>query len=233
MDGAIHRATLLLLAEAGYEGLSIAQVARLAGTATTSVYRRFPGKQELVVATLRNELRARPGNPPDRGSLRADLIEYVSGIVSTLTPQSARIMAGLLLPMRSNAALAAVVRQEVEAMRSSNWQIILDRAVACGEITQDHPGISNDSHRRAYILNYRTACVIQLAGDNGMDHGLTTNARTVRNADATSPFGPHPLDAKHTGSQCNRSTPGSSAGYVRRDGGRAAVVGTTVPNVAS
>jgi AcrR family transcriptional regulator len=113
-------------------GLSIAQVARLAGTATTSVYRRFPGKQELVVATLRNELRAGPGNPPDRGSLRADLIEHVSGIVATLTPQSARIMAGLLLPMRSNAALAAGVRQ-VKAMQSSNWQIILDRAVARGD----------------------------------------------------------------------------------------------------
>jgi hypothetical protein len=76
-------------------------------------------------------------------------------------------------------------------------------------------GNSTDSHRRAYILNYRSACVIQLVGDNGMDHGLTTNERTVRNADATSPFGPHPLDARHMESQCNRSTPGSSAGCVR------------------
>lgn len=162
VDGAIHRATLLLLAEAGYEGLSIAQVARLAGTATTSVYRRFPGKQELVIATLRNELRARPGNPPDDcGFLRADLIEYVSGIAATLTPQSARIMAGLLLPMRSNEALAAVVRQEFTAMRSSNWQIIVDRAVARGEITQDHPGSSVLAEVPAAVI-FRRGVVLQL-----------------------------------------------------------------------
>jgi hypothetical protein len=38
---------LRLLAEAGYEGVSIAQVARLAGTARTGLYRRFPGKQDF------------------------------------------------------------------------------------------------------------------------------------------------------------------------------------------
>ncbi|HEY0475214.1 MAG TPA: helix-turn-helix domain-containing protein, partial [Kribbella sp.] len=77
VDGAIHRATLELLAEVGYEGLSIAQVARLAGTATTSVYRRFPGKQELVISILRDEMRGISREVPEHGSLRDDLLEHV------------------------------------------------------------------------------------------------------------------------------------------------------------
>jgi hypothetical protein len=47
-------------------------------------------------------------------------------------------------------------------------------------------GNTTDSHRRASILNYRSAAMIQRERDNGMDHGLTTNERTVRSTDATS-----------------------------------------------
>jgi AcrR family transcriptional regulator len=142
VDGAIHRATLALLAEVGYEGLSIAQVARLAGTATTSVYRRFPGKQELVISILRDEMRGISREVPEHGSLRDDLLEHVSSIVALFTPERARIMAGLLLPMRSDPALAAVFRQEVTAIRANNWQRIFDRAIARGEVTKNHPAIS-------------------------------------------------------------------------------------------
>jgi phytanoyl-CoA hydroxylase len=47
-------------------------------------------------------------------------------------------------------------------------------------------GNTTDSHRRAYVLNYRSAAMIQRERDNGMDHGLTTNEHTVRSTDATS-----------------------------------------------
>jgi AcrR family transcriptional regulator len=142
VHGAIHRATLELLAEVGYEGLSIAQVARLAGTAATSVYRRFPGKQELVISTLRSEMRGISRDVPEHESLRQDLVEHVSSIVDLFTPERARILAGLLLPMRSDPALAEVFRQEVTAIRAGNWQRIFDRAIARGEVTPDHPAIA-------------------------------------------------------------------------------------------
>ena len=142
VHGAIHRATLELLAELGYEGLTIAQVARLAGTATTSVYRRFPGKRELVIETLRTEMRSISRDTPEHGSLREDLVEYVASIVTLLTPERARIMAGLLLPMRGDPALAKVFREEIMAIRSDNWQQIFERAVARGEVVERHPGIA-------------------------------------------------------------------------------------------
>ncbi|HET6294083.1 MAG TPA: TetR/AcrR family transcriptional regulator [Kribbella sp.] len=142
VHGAIHRATLELLAEIGYEGLSIAQVARLAGTATTSIYRRFPGKRELVIETLRTEMRSISRDIPVHGSLREELLEYVASIVTLLTPERARIMAGLLLPMRGDPALAKVFREEIMAIRTGSWQQIFDRAVARGEVVENHPGIA-------------------------------------------------------------------------------------------
>ncbi|MFI1092507.1 phytanoyl-CoA dioxygenase family protein [Streptomyces sp. NPDC020917] len=46
-------------------------------------------------------------------------------------------------------------------------------------------GNSTDGHRRAYILNYRSAAMIQLERDQGMDHGLSSNVRAVRNGGAS------------------------------------------------
>jgi AcrR family transcriptional regulator len=165
VHGAIHRATLEVLAEVGYEGLSIAQVARLAGTATTSVYRRFPGKRELVISTLRNEMRGIPRDLPDRGSLRADLVEHVTSIVELLTPERARIMAGMLLPMRSEPALAEAFRQEVTAIRADNWQRIFDRAAARGEVTANPRRIAFLAEIPPSVIFHRVA-VLQLPIDD-------------------------------------------------------------------
>ncbi len=41
-----------------------------------------------------------------------------------------------------------------------------------------------DSHRRAYILNFRPAAMIALEREQGMDHGQTDNVRVVRNPGA-------------------------------------------------
>lgn len=46
-------------------------------------------------------------------------------------------------------------------------------------------GNTTDGHRRAYILNYRSAAMIELERQQGMDHGLNDNERRVRNAGAT------------------------------------------------
>jgi ectoine hydroxylase-related dioxygenase (phytanoyl-CoA dioxygenase family) len=45
-------------------------------------------------------------------------------------------------------------------------------------------GNTTASHRRAYILNFRPADMIKLEREQGMDHGLSSNERIVRNSDA-------------------------------------------------
>ena len=65
-------ATVAELARCGFDALSIGDVAAAAGVHPTSVYRRWPGKLELVMAAcLRSAAAAIDDH--DRGSLAADL----------------------------------------------------------------------------------------------------------------------------------------------------------------
>jgi AcrR family transcriptional regulator len=72
---AVVKATYEELAEVGYGGLSIEAVASRAGVNKTTVYRRWPTKADLVTEAILSFARHRAAPMPNRGSLRADLIE--------------------------------------------------------------------------------------------------------------------------------------------------------------
>jgi AcrR family transcriptional regulator len=55
-DRAILTATLELLAEGGYPALRIDEVARRAGVAKTTIYRRWPSKGEMVLDAIADQL---------------------------------------------------------------------------------------------------------------------------------------------------------------------------------
>ncbi|MER5442739.1 TetR/AcrR family transcriptional regulator [Streptomyces sp. NPDC002790] len=96
-DEAILEATRAALVELGWSKLTLGDVATRAGVAKTTLYRRWPGKSELVVdavAVLFDELEL-----PDRGSLAAD----VEGVV--------RQFAAILGRPETKTALMAVVAE--------------------------------------------------------------------------------------------------------------------------
>src|ERR1700685_4779382 len=70
-DAALRDAALELLAEIGYDRLTIAAVAARAKASKMTIYRRWSGKAELVVDAL--SCLRQPGEVPDTGSLRGDL----------------------------------------------------------------------------------------------------------------------------------------------------------------
>src|ERR1700734_4422967 len=70
-DAALRDAALELLAEIGYDRLSIDAVAARAKASKMTIYRRWSGKAELVVDAL--SCLRKPGEVPDTGSLRGDL----------------------------------------------------------------------------------------------------------------------------------------------------------------
>lgn len=72
VEQAIIDATIALLAEHGYLGLSIEAIAAQAGVAKTTVYRRWPGKDELILAAL-SRLKG-PLATPAGEDVRADLL---------------------------------------------------------------------------------------------------------------------------------------------------------------
>ncbi|MEU7060098.1 TetR/AcrR family transcriptional regulator [Streptomyces sp. NPDC046197] len=114
-DTAILAATRAALVELGWSKLTLGDVAARAGVAKTTVYRRWAGKNELVVdavATLFDELEL-----PDLGSLRAD----VEGVVLQF--------AALLEQPATKTALMAVVAEAThdEPLRQRIREAIVDR----------------------------------------------------------------------------------------------------------
>lgn len=114
-DAAILDATRAALVELGWSKLTMGDVATRAGVAKTTLYRRWAGKNELVVdavAVLFDELEL-----PDRGSLAAD----VEGVVLQF--------AGLLERPEARTALMAVVAESTrdEPLRERIRVSIVDR----------------------------------------------------------------------------------------------------------
>ncbi|MEU3053993.1 TetR/AcrR family transcriptional regulator [Streptomyces griseus] len=114
-DAAILEATRASLVDLGWSKLTMGDVATRAGVAKTTLYRRWAGKNELVVdavAVLFDELEL-----PDRGSLAAD----VQGVVLQF--------ASLLERPEARTALMAVVAESTrdDSLRRRIRSAIVDR----------------------------------------------------------------------------------------------------------
>ncbi|MGA4800848.1 TetR/AcrR family transcriptional regulator [Streptomyces lavendulocolor] len=114
-DAAILEATRAALVELGWSKLTMGDVAGRAGVAKTTLYRRWAGKNELVVdavAVLFDELEL-----PDRGSLLAD----IEGVVVQF--------AALLERPETKTALMAVIAESTrdEPLRERIRTSIVER----------------------------------------------------------------------------------------------------------
>ena len=79
------------LGEKGYGGLSIEAVALRSGVAKTTVYRRWPTRDELIADAL--DSRSDRYEPvPDTGSLRGDLKQFCEGVRAKLTSNHGKAM---------------------------------------------------------------------------------------------------------------------------------------------
>jgi AcrR family transcriptional regulator len=134
LDTSILGAALKELAEVGYERVSVEAVARRARTAKTSVYRRWPSKDALVLAAVAHVVRAAGAPDTDTGSLRSDLLAHARHLGAMLTPERVAVFAGLLLAIRSNDALAAMLHDELVHGEILALTRIVDRAVTRGEL---------------------------------------------------------------------------------------------------
>jgi AcrR family transcriptional regulator len=135
-DQAILSAALELFAEYGPEALCIEQVAAKAGVGKATIYRRWPGKEDMLVDAL-----AAIGVPlpePQGKSVRTDLTALLSAICrQAADPRRARLFAllqgeGKRYPKLMASYLATVVQPQRELVRS-----VLLRGVATGELREN------------------------------------------------------------------------------------------------
>lgn len=136
-EEAILLATLQLLAESGYDQLTIDAVAARARCSKATIYRRWPGKAALVMTAVRRYAGRSGTVAPDTGSLRSDLLAVLAAMRSSLTDTDAALILGLLVAMRRDPELAAAVRGQVLDAKREALGAAIDRAVTRGEISAD------------------------------------------------------------------------------------------------
>ena len=136
-DQSILDATLGILLEQGYRGVTIEGVAARAGVGRPTVYRRWPSKPAVVVAALvQSDRLALPA--PETGSLRNDLIAVQRHQVERMnSPDARRVTAGLIADLADDPELAdTYVSQFLAPRRATVWEV-LQRGVARGELDAD------------------------------------------------------------------------------------------------
>ncbi|MHB8190226.1 MAG: TetR/AcrR family transcriptional regulator [Ferrimicrobium sp.] len=134
-DVALRNATLELLAEIGYDQLTIDAVAARVHSSKTTIYRRWPGKAELVVDAL-NSLKGSLA-VTDTGSLQGDLKTIAQGFSGTASRFDTQLMIGLITARARDAELRQVFRERLIDPRTAILKQVFERAVARGEVAKD------------------------------------------------------------------------------------------------
>jgi AcrR family transcriptional regulator len=130
---AVIRATFEELADAGYAALSIDDVARRAGVNKTTVYRRWPTKEDLVTTALLalpNEYFAMP----DTGTIRGDLDEIACRTARIFQSVEGRAMMRILFFEGRLTQLTRVQAHFAAKREATGLPAILKRAIARGEL---------------------------------------------------------------------------------------------------
>jgi AcrR family transcriptional regulator len=128
---AILAAAVALVAEVGYDRMTVDALAARAGVSKPTIYRRWPGgKSEIIVDAIRSKREA-GSQVPDTGSLRGDLIAYIRGATTGFDPH---VAAGLIMQLQASPELEALFREEVICDEQMRFESLLARAAARGEI---------------------------------------------------------------------------------------------------
>jgi AcrR family transcriptional regulator len=138
VDRAILDATVRLLVEQGYDAMSLEGVASAAGVGKTTIYRRYPGKRELVVAAI-SSIAASLAPPADSGSARRDLYLFVRQTLDVLRRDGLgfAMIGTLFVKERSEPALIELFRGAIIRPRMQIGADIVSRGIERGEIRPD------------------------------------------------------------------------------------------------
>ncbi|MFJ8690431.1 TetR/AcrR family transcriptional regulator [Micromonospora wenchangensis] len=134
-DEAIIEATLDLLAEGStIEALSIEAIATRAGVGKATIYRRWPGKDALLLDALRR-LKGVVAQPAGH-SVRDDLVLLVGAVGHNVDPRAERIMP-CLVPEVNRSPDHFQLYQNIIEPRRKIMREVLRRGVAAGELRAD------------------------------------------------------------------------------------------------
>lgn len=128
-----------VLAEVGYDGMTIDMVAARAKAGKATLYRRWPSKSDLVL----DAVACMKGNSidldalPDTGTLRGDLIAMIKNPTIREAERKLKVMAGIASMVARDPELAAAAQAVLVEPRAAINRIFFQRAKDRGEIPAD------------------------------------------------------------------------------------------------
>ena len=152
----ILEATLEVLDDVGYDLLTMDAVAARAKASKATLYRRWNGKPELVVAAIM----ALKGETvvPDTGSLRGDLLAAYCGHGGISDPQAQSVLSAVVTAMGRDPEFAEVYRRDFIGPKVEASRCIYERARERGEVHPDvdlsvlAPALAGIVLHRAFLL---------------------------------------------------------------------------------
>jgi AcrR family transcriptional regulator len=137
LEAALLDAAWEELLEKGYDRFTIDSVADRAHTSRAVVYRRWPGKPELVQAAAIHIGTPRDRPIPDTGSLRGDVLELINGA----NDSRARIGVQMFMQLggyfaETGTGLSDLRHAFLSNQGRSAMEPILERAIARGEVDE-------------------------------------------------------------------------------------------------
>jgi AcrR family transcriptional regulator len=131
----ILAATLQVLADVGYDRLTMDAVAARAKASKATLYRRWTNKVSLVIEALHHS--KAPQDVPDTGSLREDLRLAFCGVGGLADPESVATFSSVLTAITRDAEFAEAFRRDVIGPKLAFSQEIWRRARERGELRDD------------------------------------------------------------------------------------------------
>jgi AcrR family transcriptional regulator len=136
-EEAILAAAIELVAEIGYDRMTLDAIAKRAKASKATIYRKWPGKAELVAEALRRHAEQDSACVADTGSVRGDLLVAVDGMVETIVGDGGPSLIGLLEAVREDAVLRELIRGMILQQSRETGAAVVDRARSRQEAVRD------------------------------------------------------------------------------------------------
>jgi AcrR family transcriptional regulator len=135
----LYQSTLSLVAEHGYDNVTMDQIAEATHSSKATLYRQWGGKSALVV----DALMCVSGDKqvlPDTGTLRGDLMAIVDQ-TQAKTQHDVELISAIMHAVRSDEELGHAVREQIIRPARDQIRGLVQRAVDRGEVATDCPAL--------------------------------------------------------------------------------------------
>ena len=135
-DEAILAAAFAVFAECGFDGMTVEGVAARAGVGKGTIYRRYPGKLDLIIAA--SQYFGQEREPAvDTGTIAGDLRALIDRLIGVFTSSPVGTAMPMLIAERRRIPELAAAHDEITATKRERNRAVIERAIERGELRAD------------------------------------------------------------------------------------------------